>query len=361
MRISRLNAILTLGVFVLSWSSCNSGGTGGNFGSVGPGNTATYIVFTDNSRVNVESINANGKLTAILGSPVTAGTQPSAIAVTPDGKFIYVLNTGSNSLSQFAIAADGTLTKPQNDLLTGTLPVSIAVDSQQHFAAVANKTSGTVSLYRIDPSSGALFEFGSSPITTGNNPVAVTIHGNFVYAIAPNSIAEIAVDPINFTTSVPLGSPFPAGAVGTLSGGSAGTQLYALDSTNNVVQGYTLNVSTGIPTFGTSIASGTQPVAALQILNGGFLYVANKGSNNVSGYSINASTGALTVIAGSPFTTGTGPSTLAFDPVNNLLLVGNSTSSNLSVFTVNATTGVLTSAGTPVPLTGLNTIAVAKP
>lgn len=361
MRISRLNAVLTLSVFILFWSSCNSGGAGGTRSSVGPGNTATYIVFTDTSRVNIESINPSGTLTPILGSPVTAGTQPSAIAVTPDGKFIYVLNTGSDSLTQFAIAKDGTLTKPQNDQLTGTLPVSIAVDSQEHFAAVANKTTGTVSLYRIDSTTGSLFEFGSSPITTGNNPVAVTIHGNFVYAIASNSIAVIAVDPINFTTSVPLGSPFAAGAVGTLSGGSAGSQLYALDSTHNVVQSYTLDVSTGIPSFGASIASGTQPVAAIQILNGGFLYVANKGSNNVSGYSINATSGALTAIAGSPFTTGTGPTSLAFDPVNNLLLVGNSTSSNLSVFTVNTTNGVLSSSGTPIPLTGLNTVAVAKP
>jgi hypothetical protein len=31
------------------------------------------------------------------------------------------------------------------------------------------------------------------------------------------------------------------------------------------------------------------------------------------------------------------------------------------VFTVNTTTGVLTSAGNPIPLTSLNSIAVAKP
>ena len=41
-----------------------------------------------------------------------------------------------------------------------------------------------------------------------------------------------------------------------------------------------------------------------------FAYVANQGSANVSAYTINGTTGALTAVTGSPFTAGTGPSSV---------------------------------------------------
>lgn len=337
------------------------GGGGGGKGTVGPGTTATYIVFSNGAQITVQSINTNGTLTSILGSPYTAGTQPSAVAATPSGKFLYVLNAGSNSITQYLIAKDGTLSKIQSDVQTGNQPSGIVVDPLEHFAAVTNQTDGSVSIYHIDSSSGALIPFSNSPIIVNNNPVAVAATSNFVYAVAPNSIAVISVDPINLITSIPVGSPFAAGAVNALTAATAGIQLYGLDTGNNRVQAYTLSGTTGVPTFGTSIASGTQPVALLQVLNGRFLYVANKGSNNVSAYSVDGS-GGLTAVSGSPFTAGTGPSALAFDPVNNFLLVSNSGSTDLSVFAVDTTTGALTSAATPSSLGGgVNSIAVGKP
>ena len=362
MRVTRF--FLLAGISALLFSACDSNGgpNNGNRGTVGPGTTATYVAFADSTHLNVESINPNGTLTAILGSPYTpGGTQPYILGDTPDGKYIYVVNGGSNSVTQYSIATDGTLKTIQADVQTGATPVSIAIDSQERFAAVADKGDGTVTLYRIDSSTGALTRFAST-FSTGNNPVAVTIHNTFVYAVAPTSIAVAQIDTVNLSISVVQGSPFSAGAAGTLAGGSAGVQLYALDTTNNRVQNYTLDISTGEPTIGTSIAAGTQPTAALQVLSGKFLYVANQGSNNISAYSIDPNTGALTAISGSPFTAGTKPTSLAFDPVNNLLLVGNSGSSDISIYAVNTTTGVLQVSGSPIhPGTAVTAMGVAKP
>lgn len=363
MRFRRLVLLLTVSAFVFLWSSCDSKGgiLPGTRGSIGPGTTATYLVYTDRARVGVQSINPNGTLTPILGSPYQAGSNPSNVVVTPDGKFIYVVNQGANSITQYSIATDGTLKTIAADMLTGTLPVSIAVDASQKFVAVANQTSGNLSIYKIS-STGALSEFSSSPVLTGNNPVAVTIHGNYVYAVGPSSIAVIAVDTVNFALAVVPGSPFAAGTTGVLSAASAGKQLYALDSTNNSVEEYTLDVTTGAPTFGVSIAAGSNPTAVLQALSGRFLYVANKASNNVSAYSIDPNTGGLTAVAGSPFTAGTGPTSLAFDGTNNLLLVGNNASNDLSIYTVDTVTGALTAVGAPTNLGGaVNSVAVATP
>lgn len=360
MRFRRLALLLTVSIFVWLWSSCDSKSVGGR-GSIGPGTTATYLVSTDGSQVGVQSINPAGSLTPILGPPYQAGSNPSNAVVTPDGKFIYVLNRGSNSITQFSIAKDGTLKTTAADILTGTLPLSIAVDASQKFVAVANPTSNNISIYTIG-TSGSLSQFSASPFLTGNSPVAVTINGNFVYAIGPTSIAVIAVDPINFTLTSVAGSPFAAGAVGGLTAASAGKQLYALDSTHNAVQQYTLDITTGAPTFGVSIAAGTNPTAVVQVLSGRFLYVANKDSNNVSGYSIDPNTGALAAVAGSPFTSGTGPTSLGFDATNNLLLVGNNGSASVSIYTINTTTGVLTVVGSPTNLgSAVNSVAVATP
>lgn len=372
MRVSRIYQCLTIATLVLFWLSCSGGGTGGNFGTIGPGTTATYVLFSDGTQVNVQSINPNGTLTPILGSPYTAGVQPGAIAVSPSGKWIYVLN-GAGSISQFSIASDGTLTSIANVAQTGTQPVAIAIDSQQRYLVVANQGSGNVSIYSINPTTGSLSQLSNSPVTTGNNPVSIAVTNNLIYAVAANSIAEIAIDPINYTTTVVNGSPFATGAVGTLSAAAAGIRLYALDATSDCGQGatpmkncirdYTFNITNGAPVLDTSTAAGTLPAALLPILNNKFLYVANKTSSNVSAYSINQSTGALTEIAGSPFADGSGtsPSSLAFDSVNNLLLVGNSGASSIAVYSVNTATGTLTLTGTRSVGRSVLSVAVAKP
>lgn len=371
MRVSRLLQVLTFSVLVLFWFSCSTGN--GGYGVIGPGTTATYVVFSDGTQINVQGINSNGTLTPIAGSPYTAGSQPTSMVVSASGKWIYVLNTGSNSITQYSIASDGTLTKIAGDVQTGTTPSAIAIDSQQRYLAVANQASGNVSAYSINSTTGALTQIATSPITTGNNPVAIAITNNLIYAVGSNSIAEIAIDPINFTTTVTSGSPFSAGAVGPLSAAAGGIQLYALDATTdcapgttpvrNCIRDYTFNVSDYSPSLSASTAAGTGPAAVLPVLNNKFLYVANKGSNNVSGYSINQSTGALTELAGSPFAdgTGTGPASLAFDSVNNLLLVGNSTGSSISVYVVDPATGALTLSGTRSISRSVVSVAVAKP
>ena len=52
------------------------------------------------------AINATtGALTAVKGSPFTAGTDPEYVAVDPAGKFAYVPNVGSTNISAYAIEA----------------------------------------------------------------------------------------------------------------------------------------------------------------------------------------------------------------------------------------------------------------
>ena len=52
-----------------------------------------------------------GVLTAMAGSPFGTGTNPVAVTVDPTGKFAYVANNASNTISAYTIdAASGALT-----------------------------------------------------------------------------------------------------------------------------------------------------------------------------------------------------------------------------------------------------------
>ena len=78
-----------------------------------------------------------------------------------------------------------------------------------------------------------------------------------------------------------------------------------------------------------------------------FAYVANQGGN-VSAYRIGAN-GALTPLAGSPFTAGIDPLSVAVDPLGRFVYVANRTSDNVSAYRIDAN-GVLTPVpGSPFP------------
>ena len=74
----------------------------------------------------------------------------------PSGKFAYVANSGTSTLSAFSIdPKTGALAPiPGSPFATGSNPFSVAVDPSGKFAYVANFTSNDVSAYSIS-SNGA--------------------------------------------------------------------------------------------------------------------------------------------------------------------------------------------------------------
>ncbi len=74
-----------------------------------------------------------------------------------------------------------------------------------------------------------------------------------------------------------------------------------------------------------------------------FAYVANFDDSNLSGYTINTATGVLTAIAGSPFSAGADPDSVAVDPSGKFLyVVGNAVGNVVFGFTIDRAMGTLT-------------------
>jgi 6-phosphogluconolactonase (cycloisomerase 2 family) len=84
--------------------------------------------------------------------------------------------------------------------------------------------------------------------------------------------------------------------------------------------------------------------------NSNFLYVALAGTananNQIAAFSINPTTGSLTALPQSPFTTGNGPSQMAFLPTTlgpqGFLYTANVQDGTISAFTADDSTGALT-------------------
>jgi 6-phosphogluconolactonase (cycloisomerase 2 family) len=157
-----------------------------------------------------------GRLTEIqvAGGPcfvsLTFG-HPTFVAVEPTGRFLYAADPSGNQVLAFSIQSDGTLKAVSGTpALTGNQPVSIATDSQGTFLYVANQGSNSVSAFLIDSSTGALAAVSGSPFPTGGRgPTFVTASGAFVYVTEQitNDIAAFAIGSNGALTPVP-GSPF---------------------------------------------------------------------------------------------------------------------------------------------------------
>jgi len=99
----------------------------------------------------------------ITASAPTLGAANCWNAVTPDGRFVYVSNAGSSSISGFAIGATGTLTSLPGTVVghnpSGATNLDIAVSGDGKFLYTLNGEIGTVGIFSIQ-NDGTLIPVG---------------------------------------------------------------------------------------------------------------------------------------------------------------------------------------------------------
>lgn len=98
--------------------------------------------------------------------PEVSTTQTAAcwVEITPNGRFAYTTNTGSGTVSAFAIQADGSLTLLDGDAAhTGAGPIDAAVSRDGRFLYTVNAGADTINAFHIG-ADGSLTPIGE---TTG--------------------------------------------------------------------------------------------------------------------------------------------------------------------------------------------------
>ena len=160
---------LLAGTAVLAVTACHVGG-GYTIGGTVTGVRGTGLVLQDNSGDNL-TITGNGSFAFSSGIDqggaysVTVATQPSNPAQT------CVVHNGSGTIG----------TSDINNVI-------VSCTQAGRFAYVPNETSNTISAYAIDASTGALTPVAGSPFaSTGTTPVAAMVDPNGAYLYVANN------------------------------------------------------------------------------------------------------------------------------------------------------------------------------
>jgi 6-phosphogluconolactonase len=238
----------------------------------GPGGVSVFPINSDNT----------------LGKPTTVnvGRNPVAIATSPAGNFVYVLEQDSassaNVIGFTENATTGALTLiavpppnqqtinpgnvPSNGFPSGPTPSGLLVDSSGTHLYVTDKTLNQVATYSIG-SGGVLGPATITQTDAGPMGMSFDLNGKYLYVAA--NIAN-AVDIYNIgSNGVPVRS--------------------TVQPTAQAGNGPTCIAVSGAP-------SNAHPTHAV------YLYVSNSLSSTVSAEQLNESTGALDQILGTPFT-----------------------------------------------------------
>jgi 6-phosphogluconolactonase len=111
---------------------------------------------------------SQARLTLVQSLPTSSrefqGTKSGAeLAVSHDGRFVYVEDRGENALVVYRVNPDsGELSQIQRIASGGEKPWGFAIDSSGKWMLVANQRSGKVNVFGIDLASGILSDTGQS-------------------------------------------------------------------------------------------------------------------------------------------------------------------------------------------------------
>jgi len=190
--------------------------------------------------------------TAVAVIPVDFS--PFGVAITPNGAFAYVTNTGiicdlcPVSQPPSVSVIDTASYKVVATIPVGLYPAGVAISPNGAFAYVANFNSNSVSV--IDTATNTV----TATVTVGTNPlgVAITPNGAFTYVTnyTSHSVSIISTTTNSVVATLPMGSP-AWGVASTPSGAAA----YVTNPGSNSVS----VINTATNTVVASVAVGLRP------------------------------------------------------------------------------------------------------
>jgi 6-phosphogluconolactonase len=330
------------------------------------GNTATVNTIDGFAR------HADGSLTALPGSPFTAGgagtgaglASQGAIQVTRDGRYLLAVDAGSNQISVLRLTAGGVPVPAGQPVSSGGItPVSVAV-SPFGLVYVANQGNGGsgYSGFRLG-FGGSLTPIAGSTVTvpdgSGVGDVFFNAFGNHLIGTrtGTSQIDSFVVLPDGHLLAA-KGSPYTGQGLGQLGAEfspARPSQLFVSNAHNGATLGTVSAYRDGL--FGQLTSIGSSPYADGQTApcwveishDGRYLYTVNTASGNISSYSINPN-GSLVLIGSFAIKGGGADIDARLSPDGRYLLVDGSGMHFVSVFAVNG--GTLTevpSSPTPLP------------
>lgn len=309
---------------------------------------------------------ANGSLREM--GLVAETSNPSFLALAPNGKFLYAANENSTGMvSAFAIgAATGKLTPLNQVSSKGSGPCHVSLDPAGKFVFVANYNSGSIASYKVQPD-GSLSEAVSTVQHSGSSvnrqrqsgphahSVVVSPDGHFLLS-ADLGLDEVLVYHIGADGSLtpndpPFGKVAPGSGPRHIAFSRNGRFVYVV---SEMIPGVTVfrydRARGGLESIQT-ISSlpegpvGTSSGAEIAVSpNGKFVYSSNRGANSIAAFAVDPSKGTLTEAGRFP-SGGKTPRNFAIDPTGRWLFAAHQDSDSIVKFRINPQSGALEPAG----------------
>jgi 6-phosphogluconolactonase len=319
------------------------------------------FVYINNNRAGINSVSAfsvdaNGLLTPIAGSPFATGGSgggsgffaANRLTTCVVGSFLFVANEQSNNISVFSInPATGALSLvPGSPFATGGIAgsgISLGVTSDNRFLFASSSGSRNIAVFSIG-ANGTLLSIPGSPFPAGSEPdgIKVSPDGRFlsVAFVSIDAVGMFTIAPNGALTPVP-GSPFVAAGSGTVAG-------VDINCASNLLFGGEANFgSTNVDVFSIGANGALTPVPGSPFNNPGIgsnsnvvilspadghLFASNQASNTITVFNV-AANGGLSLVPGSPFANpgGSTPQMIATNRAGTLLYVNND-NGTVSVF-----------------------------
>jgi 6-phosphogluconolactonase (cycloisomerase 2 family) len=314
---------------------------------------------------------ALASVAAVPGSPfATGGSQPGTVAFDPSGGVLAVedgaIGLLPRGISTFSVdPTTGALTAAPGSpaaVNDGMYPGPLAFDPQGTelvTAAPGVLAGGNIVAFAVDPTTGQLSrELNGVAGADGNTLVAS-------YAVSFRSDGLIAVggqDDAGYPAPIQLAqfdqpldtlSVFPAISVpdgfnsyiSSLAFSPTQPILATADYEHRYIAIYDVDATDGTLSLlpGSPLSTGTDQPESLAFNPSGTVLAVAMLSGAVYTYEVDPSTGALTAAPGSPVSAGSSAGSLAFG--HNLLAVENYSAGTVMLFAVDQTTGALTQVG----------------
>lgn len=244
-----------------------------------------YVGIPSTFQVFGYSIDSNGGLTALSGSPFGANYLSTAVGTknmitNPAGTFLFVLSGVSNQIYVYQIGSSGSLSVVSGSPFTiPFLGANLAIDGLGKYLYITQNLGSHMGLqvaaYSIS-SSGGLTAVQGSPFAYPMWEVAADPTGKYLIGTTGSTLSVNGTDDFHLYVFSIQQSGSNAGALTQVSG-SPFTTVYSPygiamqpNSTGNLVYSFSINDT-------------------------------DTGYNAVEGFSLDSTTGALTAVAGSPF------------------------------------------------------------
>jgi 6-phosphogluconolactonase len=309
---------------------------------------------------------ALGKLSpATLAAKVDA---PGFLAYHPDGDHLYAVarSEAGPAVYAYTIAADGTLTLLNTELIPDGQAAHISVHPSGRFLLTAQYGGGSVALFPLDKSGRvqACQQVIEHQGASGVHPHRqASPHPHWV-GYSPDArfamVTDLGLDQIvvyqiqsDFKSlrAIAHMDALPGAGPRHMKFSVDGAYIFLLNELSLTVSTYRYDAETGqgellssTPTLSEQMKSKEASPSASEILvhpSGSFVYAANRGHDSVTAFQIDAETGQLYVTDVEPIR-GAWPRSIALDPSGSWLLAAGADSNTISVFSIDPTTGELT-------------------